>query len=312
MDSKKTIVTVEKVDNDYIFTSNKKIADSQVTYNLKSIKEIFQLNPIPSIDLYSNGEKQSITFDTIYDVEQQTFFIVMYMGDEAINKEELTLVEMLYMLLDSYIDNVYISSNKVLSSKISRMVNEYTINLLKIGKVPNMKFAIEGEGIIKANNQKVALFDRVMINPKENSMLLCEVVGEIPSNIPCKIEIKTSIGITIDIDHMYLSNESESGKLMDIEYREMLYNTANESSLLKDMILLPSDSFDFKTPLNVLETYDLLTVSRYTLIKSCVQELNKTNDCTILEYIKEKEKIFSNTMEDHLISQVDDLFDDLF
>lgn len=305
-------IKVQEVDGNYIFTSNKVLNKENVLFDLNSIKEIFELNPIAPINIASNGITQAITFDIKYDIDNKHFIVTMSLEKDEVMNEILTLDEMLNMLIDAYSKNTYISTHPVLSHKVSKMLNVYIVQLLKDGKIPNMDFTVSGEGYIKCDNTNVALFDRVLFKPDKNSILLCECVGNIPMDVKLDFVIKTTIGITIDIKDLYLTSNQESGSVMDVSYKSL--HLPFDNNLIEEMNLSLSEEFAQTTTLNVLPDYNLTVSSSLSLtIESCITELNKTNNEDIMQFVRDKkDKLYNESYEDHLIKEVDDLFDDLF
>lgn len=310
MSNQVTNIKVEELDGNYIFSSDRRLNGDNLVYDLNSVKEIFELNPIPSIEIHDNGD-QKLNFDIQFEPSTNNFLVVMFFNDEAVSSEILTTVDMLDMLIEAYSKNTYITSNPILTSKTSKLLNEYVISLLKECKVPQMKFALEGNGEVKHNNKRVAFFERAMLNPIENRVLLCECVGDIPENTPLTITIETSIGVTIEIQEM-LTSSNQHGQVMDIKYVE-LQKPVDTGSLIDAMNLLQNEEFEYTTTLNTLTVHNLITGGIDSVIKSCVQELNKSDNETLVNFVRnKKDTLFANEEQDHLIDQVDDLFDDLF
>lgn len=305
-------IKVEESDGNYIFSSNKELNGDNLVYDLNSVKEIFELNPIPAIDISTERGNQKLSFDVKYDANNGNFIVAMYLDREEVASEILTKVDMLDMLIEAYTKNTYITSNPKLSAKTSKMMNGYVVNLLKEGKIPRMKFALEGKGVIKYGRQTVALFERAMFNPLESSVLICESVGGIPEDTALDFIIETSIGVTIDLKGIYAKHNSEVGQVMDIEYKE-LHLPIEKGNLIEEMNLSRNEEFIHSNTLKVLSSHELLVGPASSVIKACVQELNKTDNDGMITFIRDKkDKIFANDAEDHLIDQVEDLFDDLF
>lgn len=310
MNNQITNIKVEELDGNYIFSSDRKLNGDNLVYDLNSVKEIFELNPIPSIEIHDNGD-QELSFDIQFEPSTNNFLVVMFFNNEAVSTEILTTVDMLEMLIEAYNKNTYITSNTILTSKTSKLLNEYVISLLKECKVPKMKFALEGSGEVKHNNKRIAFFERIMFNPTENRMLLCECVGNIPENTSLTITIETSIGVTIEVQEMFTSS-NQHGQVMDIKYIE-LQKPIDAGSLIDTMNLFQNEEFEYTTKLNTLTVHNLITGGTDAVIKSCVQELNKSDNETLVDFVREKKDIlFANEEQEHLIDQVDDLFDDLF
>ena len=303
-------IRVEEVDGNLIFTSNKKIEGENISYDLNSVKEIFELNPIAEIDLCGEHGSRKISFDIKYDASQSLFLACMYLNGDEIDSEVLTLIDMLNILTDAYLKNTYISSNQILTSKTSKMLNNHVFELLKEGDVPKMKFMLQGIGEVLEGNKKVALFNRIVINPANNNILLCESVGDMPLYTNLKVKIKTDIGVTIEMNNMFADTNVAKG-IMDINYVEMSMN--NSFNLVDKMELSRNKEFDFNEELITVSSHDILSRTIPTAIGICIQELNKNDSDTLISFARSKKDVlFENENEEYLLDQVDDLFDDLF
>lgn len=302
---------IEEQGENYVFFSNAKIDNETIEYDLDSVKEIFELNPIPKKEIVEDGNTKEISYDVAYDVPNKQFLLQLKYDGAIEDSRIISLEEMLNILIDAYQNNTYITSNENLNKKINSMTRNKMDNLLKEGYVPNTEFLLKGEGIIKLNNEKVALFNRAYIIPDKNEIVALEIIGDIPEDA-VNIEFDSTLGVKFVLNNVRLNKESydkEKNKVIEIGYASFKSNGNLISNLLIDKI----EEVKYETTLEILED-DLITT--YTnkankLMSEAIKILNKNSDELIMDYIKDKKSIlYSTSEEDYLENQVNELFDD--
>ena len=310
MENKEIEIKIMELDNNIYFFSNKKIEGEEVSYDLNAVKGIFELNPLPTTEIKDGNSIYKISFCVEYDHSKETFYISMLMGNEKVDSTELSLIDMLDILIDVYSKGMLIHSHKLISSKVSGMLNNYSYGLIREGKIPNMKLMLQGEGEIRVNNKVVGLFDRLMLYPESNEMLLCEAVGEIPYNSEVKVSIKTDVGVTIEVDNVVTDIPFGNIDLMGITY---VIAYLNVDSIIEKMELFKNEEFNFTQDIITLPSQDMIASDAQSAIGFCIDKLNENSSEKLTNFVRyKKELLFKEEEESYLLDQVDDLFDDLF
>lgn len=312
---KQISIAVEKQGDNFIFSTNDTLQNNneEIEFDLNSVKEIFELNPIPSKEIVAEDGKQTITFNMSYDVDNEKFLIELKIENEIKDTRDITLHEMLLILKEAYQNNTYITSNAILTNKVSDMLNEKINSLLKEGLIPVTNFFLRGKGSIKSDGSKTAIFDRAYVIPAENKIVLLEIVGNMPSEGYVTFEMESDLGVKFKLDNMKI-NKEEDNEVLGISYISL--SEFNNLSMVEKIEIDKIEEFNFESELNTIEDSVVSSYDRkiLTIIREAVKALNnKNSEDDIVNYVKKKKDIlYSTSTEDYLESQVDDLFDDMF
>jgi hypothetical protein len=302
-------IFIETTKDDLIFRSNKEFEGDTLWYSLKEVKEIFSLNPLPTIEVKDNNLSSKIYFDIEYDIEENLFYMSMFMKEEKIDSKIISLIDMLEMLVDLYTKNIFINSHSTLTSRMYNMLNKYSHTLLKENKIPNMILTLQGIGEIIHNKNVVALFDRIAIDHQKGEILLHEVVGDIPKNDKFKINIKTDIGVTLEIDDLFVDLPNDYATLMDIQY---VLAYASKENITDKMKISQNEEFDFKQNIQTLNLCEVFFTTMQHTINLNICQLNQNSSESLIDFVRNRKDIlFKEEEESYLLNQVDDLFEDL-
>ena len=122
MEHKQTQIKIIELDNNIYFFSNKKVEGEEVSYDLNAVKGIFELNPLPTTEMKDGDAVHKISFCIEYDHDKEIFYISMLIDNQKTDSMELSLIDMLDVLIDVYSKGMMINSHKIISSKISELL----------------------------------------------------------------------------------------------------------------------------------------------------------------------------------------------
>lgn len=304
---------IEEQGDNYIFYSNATLNNESLEYDLNSVKEIFELNPIEKKEVIENGVTKTLSFDISYDVPNEKFLLQLKYDNEIEDSRDITLEEMLNMLIDAHQNNTYITNCEILSQKVNDMLNVKTDNLLREGYIPNTEFILKGEGIIKLNNEKIAIFDRAYIIPEKDQLVGLEIIGDLPEGLDVAIEFVSTLGVKFTFPNVRISKDTydkEKNKVLEISYASFI----DRNNLVDNLIIDKVEPIEFNQSINTLSEGLIRNYEDRikSLIKTLIDEINKNSDEEMIKYIKEKKNIlYSTSEEDYLENQVDEIFDDI-
>lgn len=310
-------IKIKEVGNNVEFHTNYKIKDEELMFDLVNTKKIFEMNPIESHNIELGDSKYVISYVFDFNKDNQEFKLEMFKDQTVIDSKLITPREMLEVLLDAYEKNIYISKHTIINENVSNMFNEHINSLLQEGLFPNTPSLLMGEGVVynKDTKSKIALFERILLNPKDDKVLFCECVGDVQAGTLVNISIKTNIGIVFELNNVVFSKENiETGDVLGVKY--IGTKISNNVNIIKDSNLSKhTDELEYdKYNLTKQSNGAIIGFSHTSqLIRSCTQYLNQNSMETLNEYVRDKkEELYKEEPGVHLEQEIEDLFDDLF
>lgn len=315
------INTIPLGDDEYLFKTNYTIEGEEVEFDTINIKRILETQPIKTQETTKNGEIHIIDFDLSYVSSKNVFELSMRIlniesqAQEILQVETIKLEQMFQMLLDSYNNSTYLTSHELLSSKVDSMNNVLNANLLNQKIFPTKTFLVEGEGKIYSSNmnQVIGIFDRAVINPETDSVLICEYVGSIIREYDVDFVMKTTLGVEIKFNNINFI-EIEDANIYGIQYALLEYQTPSTSLAYESNLELIEEKIEYKQAIKTTGSNILTDNTNVNgKIKSAIKDLDRKNTYEeLIQYVRDKKDIlYKDEVMNDLESIADEIFDDL-
>lgn len=311
------ILNIVKEENGYLFKTDFILNGEPLDFDTENVDKVLQLSPIKSKEVYGSNSTLEIVYSLVFDADKEIYELKMFLkddkGTELLGKEEITLLQMLQILVDSYTNSSYMTSHQLITRKISKLDNELNSTLLSQGLFPSCNFILEGKGkvISSINKETLGIFDRVFINSAVDEIILCEYTGTVLTDLDCEVSIETNMGIEVKLPSLIFAGKN--GEILELKYASMRCRTP-EVSIAKACQLLVIDSVvEANTDLQVMDSAALSNMSYNKVIDEAVAYVNKNNDTdSIVSYtVRKKNILFENASINDIESIADELFDDL-